>query len=627
MIRPACPSAPVRPLCLALAALLLLPVAALADKIPVKSADDLPRHTYKLAGSASDAVRSEDQMAALAKSVRKDVLEVLEKYDIQDPTTLQRYHLVLMNLAMLGQDWDGVLEQVAKVRALEQKESARLTSGLASEVIALARKEARDDNATFAAAFKRLLAERIRAMPWKVVEDDLEARRAGAQVLSESLLIGQTQAAFDPVVARTGGEISGDIAQGLLGIRAQLTFILPIKDHIVAVLDEAIAANRVTKPDIWQERDVVLPEGGRLTPVIVAVWDSGVDVKPFVGQLWTNEKEKLDGQDSDGNGFVDDVHGIAFDLESRRVPELLCSVADLSRDVSEVSKYTKGLLDLQAAIESEDAAALRAKMAGLKPDEVKPFMEDLGLFGNYIHGTHVAGIAAAGNPYARLLVARITFDHRIIPRKPSLENAQKEAEAVRATVAYFKQSGARVVNMSWGGSRDDVERALEANGMEKAEERAALARQIFAIQRESLETSLRDAPDILFICAAGNADNDVEFSELIPAGIDLPNLLVVGAVDQAGDPTSFTSFGNTVKVYASGFEVDSFIPGGQRMKLSGTSMAAPNATNLAAKLLAQKPDLKPTAVIDLIVRGADPRPGEKRMLLINPKKTMQLLQN
>ncbi len=627
MIRPACPSAPVRPLCLALAALLLLPDAALADKIPVKSADDLPRHTYKLAGSASDAVRSEDQMAALAKSVRKDVLEVLEKYDIQDPTTLQRYHLVLMNLAMLGQDWDGVLEQVAKVRALEQKESARLTSGLASEVIALARKEARDDNAAFAAAFKKLLAERIRAMPWKVVEDDLEARRAGAQVLSESLLIGQMQAAFDPVVARTGGEISGDIAQGLLGIRAQLTFILPIKDHIVAVLDEAIAANRVTKPDIWQERDVVLPEGGRLTPVIVAVWDSGVDVKPFVGQLWTNEKEKLDGQDSDGNGFVDDVHGIAFDLESRRVPELLCSVADLSRDVSEVSKYTKGLLDLQAAIESEDAAALRAKMAGLKPDEVKPFMEDLGLFGNYIHGTHVAGIAAAGNPYARLLVARITFDHRIIPRKPSLENAQKEAEAVRATVAYFKQSGARVVNMSWGGSRDDVERALEANGMEKAEERAALARQIFAIQRESLETALRDAPDILFICAAGNADNDVEFSELIPAGIDLPNLLVVGAVDQAGDPTSFTSFGKTVKVYASGFEVDSFIPGGQRMKLSGTSMAAPNATNLAAKLLARKPDLKPTAVIDLIVRGADPRPGEKRMLLINPKKTMQLLQN
>lgn len=627
MIRPACPSAPVRPLCLALAALLLLPDAALADKIPVKSADDLPRHTYKLAGSASDAVRSEDQMAALAKSVRKDVLEVLEKYDIQDPTTLQRYHLVLMNLAMLGQDWDGVLEQVAKVRALEQKESARLTSGLASEVIALARKEARDDNAAFAAAFKKLLAERIRAMPWKVVEDDLEARRAGAQVLSESLLIGQTQAAFDPVVARTGGEISGDIAQGLLGIRAQLTFILPIKDHIVAVLDEAIAANRVTKPDIWQERDVVLPEGGRLTPVIVAVWDSGVDVKPFVGQLWTNEKEKLDGQDSDGNGFVDDVHGIAFDLESRRVPELLCSVADLSRDVSEVSKYTKGLLDLQAAIESEDAAALRAKMAGLKPDEVKPFMEDLGRFGNYIHGTHVAGIAAAGNPYARLLVARITFDHRIIPHKPSLENAQKEAEAVRATVAYFKQSGARVVNMSWGGSRDDVERALEANGMEKAEERAALARQIFAIQRESLETALRDAPDILFICAAGNADNDVEFSELIPAGIDLPNLLVVGAVDQAGDPTSFTSFGKTVKVYASGFEVDSFIPGGQRMKLSGTSMAAPNATNLAAKLLARKPDLKPTAVIDLIVRGADPRPGEKRMLLINPKKTMQLLQN
>ena len=75
----------------------------------------------------------------------------------------------------------------------------------------------------------------------------------------------------------------------------------------------------------------------------------------------------------------------------------------------------------------------------------------------------------------------------------------------------------------------------------------------------------------------------MKFDEVMPSSFELPNILVAGAVDQAGDQTSFTSFGN-VDVYSSGFEVDSYVPGGDRMKLSGTSMAAPNVTNLAAKL-------------------------------------------
>jgi hypothetical protein len=39
-------------------------------------------------------------------------------------------------------------------------------------------------------------------------------------------------------------------------------------------------------------------------------------------------------------------------------------------------------------------------------------------------------------------------------------------------------------------------------------------------------------------------------------------------------------------VYSNGFQVKSVIPGGERLKLSGTSMAAPNVTNVAAKQIA-----------------------------------------
>jgi len=49
---------------------------------------------------------------------------------------------------------------------------------------------------------------------------------------------------------------------------------------------------------------------------------------------------------------------------------------------------------------------------------------------------------------------------------------------------------------------------------------------------------------------------------------------VVGAVDQAGDETSFTSYGATVKVDANGYQVPSNVPGGGTLELSGTSMAS-----------------------------------------------------
>ena len=149
-----------------------------------------------------------------------------------------------------------------------------------------------------------------------------------------------------------------------------------------------------------------------------------------------------------------------------------------------------------------------------------------------------------------------------------------------------------------------------------------MALRLFEIEKGALEGAIAGAPEILFVAGAGNEDNSSDFAQYIPAGLAIPNLVTAGAVDASGTETAFSTFGRTVVVHANGFEVTSFAPGGEKLKLSGTSMAAPQVANLAAKLFAIRPELTPLQVKELILRGAD-RNG--RVNLINPRKTLGFL--
>jgi hypothetical protein len=179
--------------------------------------------------------------------------------------------------------------------------------------------------------------------------------------------------------------------------------------------------------------------------------------------------------------------------------------------------------------------------------------------------------------------------------------------------------------MSWGGGPEDYETALEKNGIGKdAAERKAIATKLFTIERNGLYHAIQSAPGILFICAAGNADSNSSFNEMIPSSFKLPNLLTVGAVDQAGDEASFTSYGDTVLVDADGYQVESVLPGGYKVRFSGTSMASPNTVNLAAKLIALDPELTPVQTIHLIVAGATTSKDGRRHN-IDEKQSVDLL--
>ncbi len=243
----------------------------------------------------------------------------------------------------------------------------------------------------------------------------------------------------------------------------------------------------------------------------------------------------------------------------------------------------------------------------------------------YIHGTHCAGIAVRGNPAARLVVARFNDQLPELPFPPTAEWAHQLGAAFQQMSDYFRTRKVRVVNMSWGDDPAEFEQWLsKTGGGTDPAERKKQAAELFAIWRANIEIAIKGAPDTLFVTAAGNSDSDAAFIEDVPPSLHLPNLIAVGAVNQAGDETSFTSYGDTVVVDADGFNVESLVPGGSYLQLSGTSMASPNVVNLAAKLFALDPNLTPQQVIALIRQGATTSEDGRRHL-IDEKRSVALL--
>jgi subtilisin family serine protease len=599
------------------------------QKKKITSIDQLPRQTYKIPGTIIEMINDEKAFTAFAHQVRQDIENQLNTYDIQDKDTLGEYYGTLLTLDLLQGNHDAVLKGVQRMRELVDKPAAKLMTALTEETITLARQQTKATAGDqYKKTFAGILAEKVGKFPWNTIQESIIGLKGAMDIYSKNLLLGLVQSTLEPALKRSG-YISSDMAHQIIGICFVLKEVIPIKEQIINVYGKLIKKNRVEKPDIWKEREIDLDKERNLSPVIVAIWDTGVDTTVFPGRLFTNPNEIPDGKDNDGNGFVDDIHGIAYTLEAEKTTELLYSMEGKSRLISSKDKIEllKGFIDMQNALESPEAAALKKRITAMKPGQVKSFIENLMQLLLHIHGTHVGGIAIAGNPFARILTVRSSFDYRVIPKPITMEITSKNVEMYKSVVTYLKENGARVVNISWSFSLKELEKNLEANGIGKdAKERGNLARQMFDVLKNGFYKAIKNAPEILFINSAGNEDNDPLFQEYIPTSFDLPNVMAVGAVDQAGDETVFTSSGKVVDVYANGYNVESFLPGGQRMPASGTSMSAPQVSNLAAKLLTLSPRLKIAELVELIKKGAD-KSEDGRILLINPRRSVQLLKS
>ena len=564
-----------------------------AERVQITSINDLPAHNYPLSGLPSELLTGEiEPVIALANQIVADDSATLAKFAISDRATLEDMIRVRLGLALLENDLPGVTRAAQDLRDVQSREDRRLTVGVIEEAVGEASASADPSSTVY-----NLLKARLGAVPYLQIDAWLKGERATYALANPDVVIGRTREDTDTIAKRGDGKVSRATAASIVAARADLDRFYPIAPQIAKALGEIIDANsHQTTADIWAERDVVLTEDSPATPISIAVWDGGVDMSLFAPA-------------SDP--------GLAIDAEANDVPELLRKTGQYEEQLPELIAAIKGVMELRAGLMTPDALDAQQKVAALKPEETKDFFESLGFAGFYLHGTHVAGIAVAGNPHARVQAISMHLPYRQEDFRISREISERRAAFYTEAVRRMRAAGVRVVNMSWRFGPDMFDMMFAAQGdYPDAAERKKAAQELFNIEKAALKAAIVSAPEILFVAGAGNEANDSGFSDYIPAGLSADNLLTVGAVDRAGREAQFTSVGGTVAIHANGVDIESLLPGGGLGTFSGTSMASPQVANAGAKLIAMKPELTGAQARALLTETAD---KQGNVILLNTR--------
>ena len=201
-----------------------------------------------------------------------------------------------------------------------------------------------------------------------------------------------------------------------------------------------------------------------------------------------------------------------------------------------------------------------------------------------LHGTHVAGTIAATADNG-IGVAGVAPGVRIMPLKFLADDGTGSSSAAAAAVAYARANGATVINASWGGGNSTT-----------------------------LRNAIAAATGVAVVAAAGNEGVDIDGGGTVPypagwakVSYGITNVLSVASVDRNGARSPFSNYGaDSVDIGAPGSSIASTIPGNAYGYLSGTSMAAPHASGVAALMASVDGSATGAELVSGIKAGAEP---------------------
>lgn len=208
-----------------------------------------------------------------------------------------------------------------------------------------------------------------------------------------------------------------------------------------------------------------------------------------------------------------------------------------------------------------------------KVDKWKNFSSSRTQYDRDGHGTHVSGIAAALTNNG-LGVAGTGYDARIYSMKVLDDQGSGYYSWIVNGIYWATDNGAEVINMSLAGS--------------------------------SSSTTLQDAVNyawnkgVVVVAASGNSGNS---KRQYPAYYD--KAIAVAATDQNDKKASFSTYGSWVDIAAPGVNILSTVPADSYESWSGTSMATPHVSGVAALVKAAFPNYTNAQIRNSIEQTAD----------------------
>jgi subtilisin family serine protease len=201
------------------------------------------------------------------------------------------------------------------------------------------------------------------------------------------------------------------------------------------------------------------------------------------------------------------------------------------------------------------------------------------------HGTHCAGIIGAEGEN-NLGIAGVNWKVQIMPLKfmnaGGFGTTKDAIEAINYVIDRKKAGvNVRIISASWGSTQRS--RALED------------------VIRKAYEN------DILFVAAAGNATTNNDRNPHFPSSYNVPNVISVAALDRHDELAKFSNWGvKSVAIAAPGVDILSTWLGNAYEEKSGTSMATPVVSGVAALVLAEHPRMSVDELKKKLLASTDP---------------------
>lgn len=360
----------------------------------------------------------------------------------------------------------------------------------------------------------------------------------------------------------------------------------------------------------------------------IAVIDSGVDVehRDFVGKIWMNPTEIADNnRDEDRNGYQDDVYGWNF-AENNNLVIDRSYLGTFSNDPRKFFEI-QGRMFMGTATQ-EDKEWVDAKR------QDPEFLKEMQKFGNFVHGTHVAGITVSDNTEIlsvkliptevklpgqslspevdpNLFYANDGFRMKLLKQALSALAGQ-QMTMLEEIAVYVNDHDAQVANGSFGTGynqakmiTDNLFRVFFFRKPE-ADESDLVAKYFVNELVKMGQNMVAAAPKTLFVFAAGNDGSNNDKYPTSPTNIQADNVISVAATYKRDFIAPFSNYGTKmVDVAAPGMLINSQIPGNEYLDVSGTSQAAPFVAKIAGQIIDINKNLSPADVKKIILGTVD----------------------